>query len=133
MDMSINDTVFVITVSTLFLHIVDDFYLQGILASMKQHEWWEEHYRDKMYRHDYVAALLIHSMSWSFMVHLPMLVHLYLNHADLNFFCFSMLLHAIAHAVIDNAKANDHSINLIQDQLLHLAQIVTLIITNLMY
>ena len=129
----IDNVTFIIFITTIFLHIVDDFYLQGILASMKQQEWWEEHYRDKMYRHDYVAALLIHSMSWSFMVHLPMLVHLYLSHADFNFFCFSMLLHTIAHAVIDNAKANDHSINLIQDQLLHLAQIVTLIITNLMY
>ena len=23
-----------------FLHIVDDYYLQGILASMKQKQWW---------------------------------------------------------------------------------------------
>lgn len=26
----------------IFLHIVDDYYLQGILASMKQKEWWNK-------------------------------------------------------------------------------------------
>jgi hypothetical protein len=26
----------------IFLHIVDDYYLQGILASMKQKEWWHK-------------------------------------------------------------------------------------------
>ena len=26
----------------IFLHIVDDYYLQGILASMKQRGWWEK-------------------------------------------------------------------------------------------
>ena len=26
----------------IFAHIVDDFYLQGILAKMKQKDWWEK-------------------------------------------------------------------------------------------
>jgi hypothetical protein len=32
-----------------FCHIVDDYYLQGILASMKQKNWWtkQESYEDK--------------------------------------------------------------------------------------
>lgn len=129
--MPINNTVFIIVVSTLFLHIVDDFYLQGILANMKQKEWWEEHYNDKLYRHDYIVALLIHSMSWSFMVHLPTLIYLYLTGHDLNFFSLSLLLHALLHSLIDNAKANDHSINLITDQLMHVGQIITALITCL--
>jgi len=129
--MPINNTVFIITVSTLFLHIVDDFYLQGILANMKQREWWEEHYNDKLYRHDYIVALLIHSMSWSFMIHLPTLVYLYMAGHDLNFFSLSLLLHALLHSLIDNAKANDHSINLITDQLMHVGQIITALITCL--
>ena len=38
-----------------FFHIVDDYYLQGILASMKQSEWWknQKEYSD-MYKNDYV-------------------------------------------------------------------------------
>lgn len=98
---------------------------------MKQKEWWKEHYNDKLYRHDYIVALLIHSMSWSFMVHLPTLIYLYLTGHDLNFFSFSLLLHALLHSLIDNAKANDHSINLITDQLMHVGQIITALITCL--
>ena len=28
----------------MFCHVVDDFYLQGILAQMKQESWWKENY-----------------------------------------------------------------------------------------
>lgn len=35
----------------IFLHIVDDYYLQGILASMKQKEWWHKTAPEKMYRY----------------------------------------------------------------------------------
>ena len=35
-----------------FGHIVDDYYLQGILASMKQKSWWKENAPDKMYEKD---------------------------------------------------------------------------------
>ena len=40
----------------IFCHIVDDYYLQGILASMKQRKWWEEHYPQKSYNYDYIMA-----------------------------------------------------------------------------
>ena len=38
----------------IFCHIVDDYYLQGILASMKQKAWWQkqESYCEK-YKYDY--------------------------------------------------------------------------------
>ena len=50
----------------LYLHIYDDYYAQGILASMKQREWWEKQYtgsianKDKqreLYGRDYLMAL----------------------------------------------------------------------------
>lgn len=44
-------------------HIVDDFYLQGILAQLKQKKWWAENANDLLYRNDYVIALIIHSLS----------------------------------------------------------------------
>ena len=31
----------------IFCHIIDDYYLQGILASMKQKSWWKNNYPDK--------------------------------------------------------------------------------------
>ena len=31
-----------ILIGMFFLHIVDDYYLQGCLAQMKQQSWWEK-------------------------------------------------------------------------------------------
>lgn len=55
----------------IFMHIVDDYYLQGWLASAKQKKWWEENAPDKLYENDYAWALLMHAFSWSFMIMLP--------------------------------------------------------------
>ena len=37
-----------IYISMIFMHILDDYCLQGILASMKQKEWWrkQEQYKE---------------------------------------------------------------------------------------
>lgn len=34
---------------TIFFHIVDDYYLQGWLASAKQKSYWKENAPDKLY------------------------------------------------------------------------------------
>ena len=61
-----------ILIAMIFLHIIDDYKLQGILASMKQKKWWKEQNDYKsMYKYDYIIALLTHSFSWSFMIMLP--------------------------------------------------------------
>lgn len=108
-----------------FLHIVDDFYLQGILAQMKQKKWWkaQEDYED--HRHDYIAALIAHGFSWSFMVHLPFagLIVLLNMFQYASVLALSLLTHAVVHAVIDHFKANKHVINLIEDQIFHLTQV----------
>lgn len=56
----------------IMMHIVDDYYLQGILASMKQKSWWKKqpNYKDK-YSNDYLIALMMHAFSWSFCIMLP--------------------------------------------------------------
>ena len=56
----------------IFCHVIDDYCLQGILASMKQKSWWtqQEQYNDK-YKYDHIVALLMHSFSWTFMIMLP--------------------------------------------------------------
>ena len=114
----------------IFCHIVDDYYLQGILASMKQKSWWQQNTPDKLYRHDYIMALLMHAFSWSFMIMLPIAVFMYCQQWQFNpliigIYLFNMLIHA----VVDHQKANRKTINLIQDQLIHLAQIVVTWIT----
>lgn len=112
----------------IFCHIVDDYYLQGVLAKMKQNKWWEENAPQKMYKYDYIVALIMHGFSWSFMVHLPIVVYaIMINHYDLILPVVLFLpIQALIHAYIDNEKANKLSINLIDDQILHFLQIIFL-------
>ena len=112
--------------SMLFCHIVDDYYLQGFLASAKQRSWWVKNAPDELYKHDYIMALAEHAFSWCFMVHLPCLVCLVCNYICFSPFLLiaSFLLNALIHAVIDDMKANKRKINLVQDQIIHIAQVV---------
>ena len=116
-----------IILSMIFCHIVDDYYLQGWLASAKQKKWWEENAPQKLYNHDYIMALIMHSMSWSFMIMLPIAISMSCNVSIL--FVIVFILNAVIHALVDNLKANKLQISLITDQLIHLLQIfVTAII-----
>jgi hypothetical protein len=105
----------------IFCHIVDDYYLQGWLASAKQKKYWQDNAPDKVYRHDYIWALLMHSFSWSFMIMLPIAFVYEFNISK--FFVYIFILNVIVHAITDNEKANKFTINLWVDQLIHLSQI----------
>ena len=109
-----------------FMHIVDDYYLQGILASMKQKNWWEKNAPDPLYKNDYKIALAEHAFSWTFMMMLPAVVYTTIIGAMLPIWFIAVLfvLNVIIHALVDNAKANEGTINLIQDQSIHFIQII---------
>lgn len=106
----------------IFLHIVDDYYLQGVLANMKQKQWWQDNAPASLYRYDYIAALIMHSMSWAFMIMLPIAIKMSFDVGGL--FIGVWIVNAIIHGVVDDLKANKHKINLIQDQSIHMVQIV---------
>ena len=110
-------------ISMLFFHVLDDYCLQGILASMKQRSWWEQNAPDKKYRHDYIAALIAHAFSWAFMIMIPV-CWAYVD--DVNPWAYTLVIVAntLIHASVDHLKANTRKINLIQDQLLHVGQIL---------
>ena len=115
------NTLFLV-LSMIFCHIVDDYYLQGWLASAKQKKYWQDNAPDKMYRYDYIWALLMHSFSWSFMVMLPIA---FLLSFDVNVLFGSVFAFNVAiHAFTDDLKANKKKINLWVDQIIHLTQIV---------
>ena len=104
----------------IFAHIVDDYYLQGILASLKQKSWWENQQSYKpMYKYDYIVALIIHAFSWSFMISLPIL---YLGFTK--WIAVAIILNTIIHGIVDDLKANKGKINLIVDQSIHIVQII---------
>ena len=106
----------------IFFHIVDDFYLQGWLASAKQKKFWQENAPEKMYRYDYILALIVHSFSWSFMVMFPILI--VSGFEASSYFVGIFLANIIIHAIVDDLKANQRIINLWVDQLLHIMQIL---------
>lgn len=112
----------------LYCHIIDDYYLQGILSLMKQKRWWEEQTLSNRYKYDYIVALVEHAFSWTVSIHIPILIYCYLNNSFIeSFFSLKMfLLMWFIHAIVDNAKANLQSLNLIEDQLIHICQIVFL-------
>lgn len=109
-----------------FCHIVDDYYLQSILASMKQRSWWEKNAPNALYKNDYKIALYEHAFSWSFMITLPLLaIALWKGNQWLcGYCCFSYIFNTMYHAYIDDLKANKHKINLITDQTNHFGQIL---------
>ena len=105
---------FFILLAMIFCHIVDDYYLQGWLASAKQCVWWKNNAPDKLYEDDYIMALFMHSFSWTFMI---MLIPALLNIGNISLlFFFVFGINLLIHAIVDNAKANLKKLNLIEDQ-----------------
>ena len=112
----------VILVLMLLGHLVADYTLQGWLADGKQKSWWrkifgghEDAVPDK-YKNDYKAALFCHALYWSIFICAPFFAS--------SWFLVAVVLNTVVHAIVDDLKANQFKINLIQDQLLHLVQIL---------
>lgn len=104
-------------------HLVSDYTLQGWLADGKQKSWWEKLFKNcgcnvnmAKYKYDYIAALVCHALYWSIFICAPFYAS--------SWFFAAVVLNTIVHAIVDDLKANRHKINLIQDQLLHLVQIL---------
>lgn len=108
----------------LFMHILDDFVLQsiGFLANGKQQSWWKQNASDDMYKHDYLACLIMHSLSWSFAIMLPIAIYYQFNVGFA--FLGGFVLNALIHGITDDLKANQHMLNLLEDQSIHLMQII---------
>ena len=114
-------TIFIVLLM-IFCHIVDDYYLQGWLASAKQKKYWQENAPDRMYKYDYIWALIMHSFSWAFMIMLPIA---FIKGFDLGVtFLIVFIFNLSTHAIVDDLKANKRKINLWIDQLIHIFQIV---------
>ena len=111
----------VVLLSMFFLHIVDDYYLQGVLANLKQRKWWRNNAPDKLYRYDYLIALVEHAFSWSFMIHIPIMIYF---KGSIALLPISIIVNMMIHAFIDDLKANKRIINLITDQIFHFIQII---------
>ena len=110
-----------ILLAMIFCHIVDDYYLQGWLASAKQKKYWQENAPEKLYKYDYIWALIMHSFSWAFMIMLPIAISLKFN---IGWWVIAYIVNSVIHSFVDDLKANKLKINLIVDQSIHILQIV---------
>lgn len=111
----------IVLILMLLAHFFADFHLQGILADMKQEQWWKQQDRyNSKYKYDYLAALVIHSAEWTLWIMIPLFL---LPHLDLGIFLILVAINIVVHSLTDNSKANCRDINLVQDQIIHLAQI----------
>ena len=116
----------------LYLHIVDDYYLQGnsFLVSGKQKKWWKDNEPDHLYRKDYIIVLVEHAFSWTIAIMaIPALYMVIFEdhyYSPMNIIAFSILFifNWFLHSCIDHAKANEKSINLITDQIIHVIQVI---------
>lgn len=111
-------------------HFMADYTLQGCLANMKQKRWGDAQLAKsavdstEKYRNDYKAGLVCHGLYWAIVTFLP----LFLFGIGAYVVGILMLVNASIHYRVDDEKANKLSINLIEDQLLHLGQIIVTIV-----
>jgi hypothetical protein len=116
----------------LLCHVIDDFVLQPVcLSKLKQKDWWKNNVSEQdyyKYMYDYQMALWMHCMSWSAMIHLPLMI--FLDCSGMILF-ISFAINAVIHYVIDDLKANEKKINLKTDQLIHIVQIFLTLIINI--
>ena len=125
----------------LLMHYIEDFHLQGCLANLKQKKWWEKqisnndmhsHYalEHSIYKNDYKMSLFAHSIENALFVMLPLIIDMLISEFT---YCLqntwilfipSTILICVSHYLIDDSKANEMKINLVQDQLYHLCVIL---------
>ena len=111
-------------------HIVDDFVLQPqCLSDLKQLDWW---YRKGIwkgfYKADYLCAGLIHALSWSIMISLPLMFleeDIVKGNGSI-YLSYWIIINTIIHFLVDHLKANVKVINLWVDQGIHFVQILLL-------
>lgn len=113
---------FFILLSMFFMHVVADYNLQGILADMKCKKWWEDNPSySSFYEVDFISALIMHSISWTFLIMLPIAIF-ELFKIDIAF-CILFVINTVVHAIVDHLKANKKKLNLFNDQFIHSIQI----------
>ena len=113
----------------LLLHFYSDFNLQigAKLDSMKQKIWWRRQFKKlkmddvdaKHYGYDFKCALLIHAFVWSILTFAPLI---YFTKSVAGILAM-VAANTLIHAKIDDVKANEYLLNLIEDQAMHIVQI----------
>lgn len=132
------ETMALLFTAMLFCHCLYDFHIQGILAQMKQKDWWYDQFAKvsqkqperevseivRTYGNDFGVALFIHGFEWAVFVTIPLFTYAWLHGLAYTIILLMIPVNAVLHAVIDDMKCNKMELNLAQDQLCHMCQIV---------
>ena len=124
------------------LHLIADYFLQGCLSDLKRKRWWSDQikklYKDydgyhksfewqyllvKKYKYDYMAGLFCHALMWTLVTFFPLMWYC----SPCVFTCV-VLVNTSVHFVVDHMKANVHRLNLVQDQLIHMTQVIATVL-----
>lgn len=104
-------------------HLIADYYLQGWLGTSKQKSWWESQKEyNENYKNDYKICLLCHSLEWSIIIHIPIIV--YQGYCTGFGLLLLILFQTVVHYVVDDLKANKKTMNLVENQFCHFLQII---------
>ena len=126
LEISIGSIIFV-AFCMVFMHIIADYIVQtDLLAKLKVDKNWDQIRKDNpqfKWKYDYKMVLFLHSFSWAFMVMLPM----FLIESNVTFIAIGIAYNTVIHMVIDDLKANKHTITFLADQLMHFGQIIVVI------
>ncbi len=106
----------------IFLHIFDDFKMEGILAQFKSKSYWQKNDPAPLYRFDWLISLICHATSWAFCIMFPIMV--WFSFAVPIWFLCVFIINVVIHCFIDHLKANAKKINLVADQICHFVQII---------
>lgn len=108
----------------ILFHIIDDFVLQPIcLSKLKQKCWWNACCSsNEKYQTDYKCGLVMSAVSWSIMVHIPILIVFPLVNEFILF--GSILVNMIIHYYCDDLKVNKFKIDFTKDQFIRIMQII---------
>lgn len=125
-----------IFIAIVLMHLLEDFHLQGCLANLKQKDWWDKNVpnlKDTIYARDYAIALIAHSIENSIFVTMPIIIDnlVYMCKSGIDteawkLWAIFILANTAMHTFIDSAKCNSKAINLIVDQVLHFAMLITM-------
>lgn len=115
-----------------YMHILDDFVLQGVLSTMKRKiNWIKDKEYKELYKYDYMISLIIHALSWTISINIPIMFIIYRfdrlhDMKVMIIFIVEFICNWVIHSIVDNLKANKGKINLVQDQLCHFCQVLIL-------
>ena len=109
-----------IPTAMIFCHVIEDFHIQGILADLKQKHWWKMQTGESRYYNDYIPSIIAHGFEWSVFIHIPLIY----TYGFIPPIFISVVVNTFIHAYIDDLKCNRHRLNLIQDQSLHIIEII---------